>query len=612
MASVKSYVCVIVERVNLRKNIRNTLAALVLAIAATPGHAETVIQFDVGNTSDDLRSDLVNGSLLAAARRNETTSTQELTAAARAEYAQLLGIFYENGFYGATISVRIDGREASTLAPLDVPETIETILVRVRPGPVYRFDNLAAGPRTSETELPLEFAPGEPAGTGAIRDTASVMIEGWRQESYAKAEIGEQRIVARHDTREVDVRLVVDRGPKLTFGTLGISGNKDVRTRRIRTIAGLEEGRDFDPDEIARAERRLRRTGSFRSVLVTEGETPTSDGTLPLEIAVVEQTPRRLGFGIESSTVDGVRLSAFWLHRNFLGGAERFRVDGEVAGIGGETGGVDYDVGVRYERPATPRADVDLFAELGFGKLEEPDYTARNTDFTLGFTRYATDELVVNFGLGYLYSEVEDADGTEIFNLVTLPLAAELDRRDDPLNPSKGIFLNVEATPFGGLSGSPSGMQTKIDARGYRTFGNVRPTTTALRLQFGSLIGPDLADAPPFYLFYSGGGGTVRGQDYQSLAVTSGGDRSGGLSYAGVSAEARWTVTEAIQLVGFYDLGYISPDTDFGDGSSHSGAGIGLRYQTGIGPIRFDIATPVRGETDASDFYIYVGIGQAF
>ena len=56
---------------------------------------------------EDLRRALVNGSLLAAAQRNGTTSAQELTAAARAEYGRLLGILYENGRYGAVINITI-------------------------------------------------------------------------------------------------------------------------------------------------------------------------------------------------------------------------------------------------------------------------------------------------------------------------------------------------------------------------------------------------------------------------------------------------------------------------------------------------------------------------
>ena len=72
-------------------------------------------------------------------------------------------------------------------------------------------------------------------------------------------------------------------------------------------------------------------------------------------------------------------------------------------------------------------------------------------------------------------------------------------------------------------------------------------------------------------------------------------------------------MTDSIDVVGFFDWGYVGEEAivDF-SGNSHSGAGLGIRYNTGIGPIRLDVATPVSGDTDASDFYVYIGIGQAF
>ena len=65
--------------------------------------------------------------------------------------------------------------------------------------------------------------------------------------------------------------------------------------------------------------------------------------------------------------------------------------------------------------------------------------------------------------------------------------------------------------------------------------------------------------------------------------------------------------------MGFADWGYIGAEAfpDF-TGESHAGAGIGVRYKTGIGPIRLDVATPIAGASDGSSLYIYVGIGQAF
>ncbi|MEL6267243.1 MAG: BamA/TamA family outer membrane protein, partial [Pseudomonadota bacterium] len=39
---------------------------------------------------------------------------------------------------------------------------------------------------------------------------------------------------------------------------------------------------------------------------------------------------------------------------------------------------------------------------------------------------------------------------------------------------------------------------------------------------------------------------------------------------------------------------------------------LGLRYDTGIGPIRLDVGVPVNGPGDNSGFELYIGIGQAF
>jgi len=581
---------------------------------ATIGTAATATDINAvfSPSSEELRNRLVASSLILQAERDGTKDTQELLAAARADYERLLAVLYDAGHFGGVISITVDGREAASIPPLESPEAINTITLRINMGPIYRFSQANIGPLAAQTELPEEFRRGAIASTGAIRDAARAAVDGWRANGNALADIGGQQITARHDQNRVGANIAVTPGPVLSFGEVSIQGNADVRTRRINTIAGLTPGQRFDPAEIERSERRLRRTGSFRSVVITESETAAPDGTLPLTIEVAEQTPRRFGFGAEYSTIDGVRLTGFWLHRNFLGGAERFRVDSEIAGIGGETGGIDYGVDLRYERPATPRADVDLFAELGFERLKEPDFQSRTGDFTLGFTRYAADDLVVTFGLGYLYSEVEDDFGKETYSLITLPLSATRERRDDLLDPTKGVFFRAEATPFYGLDSTESGAQLKFDARGYRTFGETLPVTAALRLQLGSLVGPSLTESPPFYRFYSGGGGTVRGQDYQSLAVAVNGDRTGGRSFAGISGEARVRVTDTITMVGFYDWGFVAAESFTDGGDTHAGAGLGIRYNTGIGPIRLDLATPISGSADASDFYIYVGIGQAF
>ena len=583
----------------------------ILALTTTASAFET-LTFNVAGGDDDLEADLRNASLIQQAKAEDLIDPAEILASARSDYARLVGVLYASGRFGGVVTIQIDGREAASIQPLNAPASINQITVSVVPGPIYRFSETRVTPLAAGTELPEAFGIGQPAETPVIQDTAAAATTAWQKIGHAKASIDDQEIVIRHDDEAVDVRLTVAPGPRVRFGTVGVTGNKDVRTARILKIAGLEEGRVYDPDEIEAAARRLRQTGTFRSVVVNEAEEVAAGDTLPLEIAVVEQTPRRFGVGAEISTVEGLRLSGFWLHRNWLGGAERLRVEGEIAGIGGQTGGTDYRFSTRYERPATPRADTDLFVLGEIERLDEPEFESDTLSLSVGFKRRATDELNVEFGVGYVFSDVTDDFGSETYEYLTLPLRAIYDRRDNALNPKSGYFADLKLTPFYGLSGTSEGAQLEFDGRYYQTVASDR-VTLAGRLQLGALAGPDLLETPPTFRFFSGGGGTVRGQDYQSLGVDIGADTTGGRSFVGLSGEARVNIGESFQGVAFYDWGYIGEESFYdGSGDSHAGAGIGLRYVTGIGPIRLDIATPVSGDTPASDFYIYVGIGQAF
>ena len=78
------------------------------------------------------------------------------------------------------------------------------------------------------------------------------------------------------------------------------------------------------------------------------------------------------------------------------------------------------------------------------------------------------------------------------------------------------------------------------------------------------------------------------------------------------SLELRAKVSDKIGVVGFVDWGSIGLDGFTGSSAdSHAGAGLGLRYDTGFGPIRLDVAAPISGTT-GDGVQIYVGLGQSF
>jgi len=79
-----------------------------------------------------------------------------------------------------------------------------------------------------------------------------------------------------------------------------------------------------------------------------------------------------------------------------------------------------------------------------------------------------------------------------------------------------------------------------------------------------------------------------------------------------MAAEVRAKITDSFGAVAFYDAGYIGAETLYdGTGNWQSGAGLGLRYETGLGPIRLDVAVPTGGTT-GQGVQFYIGIGQAF
>lgn len=588
---------------------------LCASLLAAPGiGAAQNLDLNVSGGSDDLRSELKDAMSLFALQDSEEATPQALIAAAQADYSRIVAALYDGGRFSPVVSIRIDGREAAGISPFEAPSSIANIVIDIDPGPRFRFGRAEIAPLAEGTEIPETFQTGARAGTTPIREAVDAGVSGWRNVGHAKARLDEQQITADHPNRELDVRLGLAPGPRLRFGDIVVTGNDRVRRTRIREIAGLPQGVVFDPEEISEAERRLRQTGVFSSVAISEAEDPNADGTLDLALQVAEQKPRRFGFGAEISTQEGGKLSAFWLHRNLFQGAERLRIEGEIGGIGTDENEMDYSLRLTYGRPATFTPDTEFYLTAEIEQLNEPGYSSNQASISSGLTHRFSDRLTATFGLGYRYIDTEDAFGEREFQLLTANLGATYDTRDNTLNPTGGYYLSATGTPFLGLDDTESGLRLTSDARAYFGFGAEDRFVLAGRAQIGTIWGPSLEGTVPDYLFYSGGGGTVRGQAYESLGVTlDNGEFTGGQSFAGISAELRASVRDNIGLVGFYDAGMITDESGFaGESDWHAGAGVGLRYNTGIGPIRVDLATPVTGDEAGQAYELYIGIGQAF
>lgn len=540
---------------------------------------------------------------------DDTSTSGDAVAAAQGDYQRLIAVLYSEGYFGATVSIKLAGQEAATLSTLRPPQRVAPIVIDIDQGRQFRFGRADIGPLPEGAVMPPEFTPGRSAKTGRIRAAARQGIDAWRDASHAKASLGDTDIIARHDSAKLDVGVRIVPGPALRFGDLITPQDSAVRAKRLRKIAGLPTGEPFNPATVDRVRARLVETGSFRSVVLEEAAQPNPDGTLDMALTVQDATPRRIGFGAEISSNQGLSVEGFWLHRNIFGGAERLRFDLDIDGIGGETGGVDYALGVTLSVPGFRRPDDTLTVAAKVERLDEPTFDSDIAEVFVRRTRRFDDTLTASIGAGLRAARTRDVFGTRQFRHLTFDAAATLDMRDDKLAPRKGLYLDFGVKPFVGLSGSQSGLRLQGDLRGYRALGD--RTVLAGRLQLGSVLGPKVSETPPEFLFLSGGGGTVRGQDFQSLGVELPSGRVGGRSFVGVSAELRQNLSDKFGVVGFLDYGFVADGSDFDGGNDHAGIGIGARYLTGLGALRVDLATQAHGDT-SNDVFLYIGLGEAF
>lgn len=583
------------------------------------------VTFTVAGRAEDIENDLRASSSLWRDRDEPASGAGGLLVKARGDYRRLLAALYGEGRYGGTINIRIDGREAADLPPdaeLSDPAAVEVV---VDPGPEFAFGqtnivNRAPPPveRDDEVELPEDdgFVPGEVARSGVIVKAERLSIEAWREQGHAKAWQIDRRVVAAHPANIVDATIVIEPGRKASYGPVAVQGTDRMDPEFVAFMTGLPLGQEYDPDDLERANERLARLDVFRSARIEEADAIGADGLLPISVTVQERLPRRFGVGGSYSTLDGLGVETFWLHRNLFGRAERLRLEARVGGIGADLKPeeFDYRVGGAFTKPGVYTPDTDFTASLiGERQVLEP-YTRTGVLAQAGLTHIFTEEVKgrVLFNGDHARFE-DDFYGARSFTSVGVLGGLIFDSRHDDADATEGFFAEVTAEPFYEFNFGNAAGRFTAEGRTYFGFGDEDRAVLAGRLKLGTLVGAPIAETPPDKLFFAGGGGSVRGYAFRNIGVVKGDEVLGGRSLIEGSVELRTRVTETIGLVGFADAGYVGEESfpDFSE-DVRIGVGVGLRYLTGLGPIRLDVAVPLDRRADDPSVAFYVGIGQAF
>jgi translocation and assembly module TamA len=577
------------------------------------------------STPDAIAEAVRSASEIWRGRENAAAGSAGLLTRAKGDYRRILAALYDSGHYGGQISIMLNGREAANVpVGLDLPDR-SNIAISVVPGSDYLFGRTAiinrAPPnfnRKDEVTSPesIGFAKGQIARAGVVHQAAGLSIEEWRQQGYPTAAVGSTTAIANHPNNQLNVSINLNPGPKAVFGELVVSGTEDMDPEFVRYMAGIPVGAEYDPDAIKKARKRLDRLGLFSTRKIVEAESVSSNGVLPLSLIVKERKRHRYGVGATLSTADGAGVEAYWLHRNLFGKAEQLRLDAKFGGIQATSGPnqVDDYLGATFTKPGVLNPDTNLSATAFIKRDYNDIYEETGYGILANLINYRSDEITLTGGAFFEAGRFEDVFGIRDFKTAGINGDILYDTRRNKLDSKSGIYARMNAKPYYEWRYSNPGIRLEAEARSYLAIDRKKRSILAGRVKVGSLIGGSIAETAPSFLFTAGGGSSVRGFSNKSIGISNGlGQTAGGKSLLETSVEFRQRLAGKFGGVLFVDGGIVGPDSvlDFSQTMSF-GAGVGILYHTGVGPIRVEVAVPLNNTAGQSSFVLYAGIGQAF
>lgn len=583
------------------------------------------VEFELLGDSD-LENALKESSVLWQERDRPASGSGGLLAKARGDYRRLLAALYAHARFGGVIHITINGAEAADLPPVSTIAKPARLVVSIDPGPAFVFSqaqivNEAPPPqdRHDDVKSPASagFAAGEPARSGAVLQAEKLAVEAWRQQGHAKAEAAGREVIADHATNSVAATIRLNPGPLAYYAPVAVRGTHQLDPDFIAFMADLPAGRQYDPDDLERANTRLGRLGVFKSMRFEEGEAINPDGTLPITMFVQERLPRRFGLGGSFSTIDGPGVEGYWLHRNLFGRAEQLRFDLRVGGFTDtlDPTGLDYRFATTFTRPGVLTPDTNLVASAVAEREVLEAYTKQGLSAQIGYTQVFRKELSGQVMLNGGHANFDDeVFGERSFAHVGIMTGLTWDSRDSQYDPTRGFYAEAIFDPFYEFNYGNAVARMTAEGRSYTSLDPDNKLVFASRLKFGSLIGSTIPETAPDKLFFAGGGGSVRGYAYRNIGVSGpGGETIGGRSLVEGSVELRARLSDTIGLAVFADAGYVDENSLPGlSGDMSMSVGAGLRYFTGFAPIRLDVAVPVNPRSGDPDFAFYIGLGQAF
>ncbi|MDR5902119.1 autotransporter assembly complex protein TamA [Halomonas icarae] len=547
------------------------------------------------------------------------------------------------GYYEPKIEAR--------LAEGEPPEYVE---LTIDPGPRVRIETLDFRLEGDAREDPpfqkaiddFPLAVGDPLVHAPYDSLRGRLANLSLERGYFEWRYSDRRMEVRPFDESARLYLTLDSGPRYRFGNVSISGSH-IEPDRLRRLLPFTPGAPYLAGELATFNQRLGQTEWFRSVTVRPR---LESSSLALEEeragwaeAVASEGGTRYGARYDTTThvsaagLEGVTaLAARQEERPSVpidvkvAPADRHRFE---VGVGYAT-----DVGPRmrfsWDQPWINRyghgLDHDLYLsapQQRFGgvytlPLDNPlrdsyrfqyGLSHKDTDDTRSLEATLEGARRWEFENGWIqhlyvrttYEDFTQGNDNEQVLLLYPGIRWSRTRTRNPTFPSWGDRQRLSLEVSDGLWGSDADfVRVTGESRWIRKIGADNRVVTGLGL--GAIETSDFSLIPPSLRFFAGGDNSVRGYGYESLSPRDDeGKLTGGQQLLTYSLEWQRRVTGDWWGAAFVDTG--DAFEEWGPDDLKTGAGLGVRWISPVGPIRLDIAHPFDDEDNSWRLHFAIG-----
>lgn len=579
--------------------LRFVALAVLLALGATAEAARIVTT--IGGIDGDLKIAALAGLDLTQYAGRDVSAAQARRLYERAP-AQIASALEPYGYYDSSVTGELketaEGWNAElSVKPGDPVEVAELDLKLDGPARELKSVRLALRAFQPKTGQPMNHDAYE-RGKGAIQ--AALFAEG-----FLDAKLVTHRVEVTRSAHKATIHLAWEPGQRYRIGKTEFEGSQFNDAFLVRYLP-WNEGDFYTQEQLLSLQQRLNEADYFAVVDVNPDVENAADGVVPIKVtlAPAKRSIYTGGVFVGTDTGLGVRggLDRRWMNRrghkfkSELILAQRLTSASALYQIplpGPDSRTFNFGVNYRDEDTETTRSKTSTLV-------------ASETRQWLGFTR--------TLGLHLQTGDFEIGDRKEVAfrgnSTILYPqFALTRKRADDPLFVRRGYSVNVLARAAAeGVLSDTDFVQLRGDVKWIRA---LKPRH---RLILRGTVGTSWVDQfdrlPPDLRFFAGGDRSLRGYGYQTVGpdLIVDPDKKpvviGGKHLLTGSAEYEYYFKPKWGIATFVDAGDAFSGTKF---EPKIGAGLGLRWRSPVGMVRFDLGVPLREPRDGVQIHLVIG-----